>query len=246
MGAFTLLYMAVPNRYVDWRDAGWGGLVAAIAFEIAKRIFAVFIARFPTYTMVYGALAALPIFLVWIYMSWLITLTGAVIAASLPIVRYERWWHVPTPASAFLDAMAVLEVLVDARRASGSAAVDGAMIRAQTRIGYAESEALLEKMTEAGWTGRITQATRRRVQWGKRISEGLDSWVLLANPQNLTMADVYRLFIFDATGNPALARTVEAAIEAGLGVTLEAYFAEHGAAGEKPRQPQTVVRLSSV
>lgn len=224
MGAFTLLYMAVPNRYVDWRDAAWGGLVAAVAFEIAKRIFAVFIASFPTYTVVYGTLAALPIFLVWIYMSWLITLMGAVITASLPIVRYERWWHVPTPASAFLDAMAILELLVTARRAD-SAAVDGPMVLAHTRMGYAESEALLDKMTDAGWTGRIRQATRRRVQWGKRITEGLDSWVLLANPQQLTMADVYRLFMFDASSNPQLARQVEAAIEQGLGVTLDAHFA---------------------
>src|SRR5881397_3350792 len=50
-GAFTLLYVAVPNRLVDWRDAAWGGLLAALAFEVAKRLFAIFIARFPTYTM---------------------------------------------------------------------------------------------------------------------------------------------------------------------------------------------------
>ena len=108
-GAFTLLYMAVPNRFVDWRDAAWGGLVAAIAFEIAKRLFAVFVTKFPTYTVLYGALAAMPIFLVWIYVSWMITLVGAVIAAALPVVKYERWWHVATPGSAFVDAMALLE-----------------------------------------------------------------------------------------------------------------------------------------
>ncbi|MDB5756603.1 MAG: hypothetical protein JWR56_3031, partial [Massilia sp.] len=69
-GAYTLLYVAVPNRFVDWRDAVWGGLVAAIAFEIAKRAFGVFVKQFPTYAIIYGALAALPLFLLWMYVSW--------------------------------------------------------------------------------------------------------------------------------------------------------------------------------
>ena len=232
MGAFSLLYLAVPNRFVDWRDAAWGGLVASVAFEIAKRIFALFVTQFPTYTMVYGALAALPIFLVWIYVSWLITLVGAAIAASLPIVRYERWWHVATPASAFVDAMALLEVLAEARLRGGSAAVDASMFRAQTRLGFEEAEALLGKMLNAGWVGRIKPFEPRRVQWGKRITEGIDSWALLANPNQLKIADVYRLFMFETGDNPALARQVETAIENGLSATLAAHFASKGIKGD--------------
>jgi membrane protein len=224
-GAFTLLYIAVPNRIVDWRDAAWGGLVAAIAFEIAKRLFAIFVAKFPTYTVVYGALAAMPIFLVWVYVSWLITLLGAVIAASLPVVKYERWWHVATPGSAFVDAMAVLETLHEARIHGGSAAVDAGMIRARTRLGFDESENLLQKMHNVGWVGRIKTEMPKGVQWGKRITEGLDSWALLANPAQLTMADVYRLFMFDPAGNPVLAKQVENVIEQGLKQSLADYFA---------------------
>ena len=59
--AFALLYTVIPNRFVDWRDAAWGGFFAAIAFEIAKRVFAIFLSHFSSYTMIYGALAALPI-----------------------------------------------------------------------------------------------------------------------------------------------------------------------------------------
>jgi membrane protein len=223
--AFTLLYMAVPNRFVDWRDAAWGGLVAAIAFEIAKRLFAVFVTKFPTYTVVYGALAAVPIFLVWIYVSWMITLLGAVIAASLPVVKYERWWHVATPASAFVDAMAMLKILHEARAHGASAAVDANMIRTKTRLGFDESESLLEKMLNAGWVGRVKTELPKRMQWGKRITQGTDSWALLANPEQVTMADVYRLFMFDPSGNPALANKVESAIEQGLPQTLAEYFA---------------------
>lgn len=229
MGAFTLLYLAVPNRFIDWRDAAWGGFVAAVAFEIAKRLFAIFVTKFPTYTIVYGALAAVPIFLVWIYVSWLITLVGAVIAASLPVVKYERWWHVATPASAFLDAMAILDVLHEARTRGGSAAVDASMIRVKTRLGFDESENLLQKMLDAGWVGRIKPGQAKRTQWGKHLSASMDSWALLANPELLTMADVYRLFMFDGSGNPALAKHVENAIEQGLGQTLATHFAKSDA-----------------
>jgi membrane protein len=85
--------------------------VAAIAFEVAKRVFAIFIRQFPTYAIIYGALAALPLFLLWMYVSWMITLVGALLTAALPVVKYERWWHEPVPGGAFVDAMAILKVL---------------------------------------------------------------------------------------------------------------------------------------
>jgi membrane protein len=228
MVAFTLLYMAVPNRLVEWRDAAWGGLVAAIAFEIAKRIFVVFVAKFPTYTVIYGALAAVPIFLVWIYVSWLVVLLGAVIAAALPVVKYERWWHVPTPGSAFVDAMEVLKVLYHARDNAANAGVESGAIRAATRLGFEEMENLLEKMLAVGWVGRVKTEQHRRAQWGKRITEGLDTWVLLANPHQLTVADVYRLFAFQPQGDGLVAEQVEKVIDQGLMQAVAGYFGEQG------------------
>ena len=218
--AFTLLYIVVPNRLVEWRDALCGGLLAAIAFEVVKRLFAVFVVQVPTYTVVYGAVAAFPIFLVWIYLGWLITLGGAVVTAALPIVKYERWWHVPQPGSAFVDAMALLMVLYEARTSANSAVVDSKLLRDKTRLGFDESEVLLEKMLDAGWVGRIKAEGPRRIQWSKRITEGLDNWTLLANPQQLTLADVYRVFVFDAVGDSHLEQQVETAVEQGLNVSL--------------------------
>lgn len=223
-GAFTLLYMGVPNRFVDWRDAMCGGFLAAIAFEIAKRLFALYIIQFPTYTVIYGAVAAIPIFLVWIYLFWLITLAGAVVAASLPIVKYERWWHVPTPGSAFVDAMAIMKVLYEARAHGETAAIDAQAIRALTRLGLEESESLLTRMLEAGWVGRIKLDIPRRIQWGKHFTQGFDRWTLLANPDQLTLADVYRLFVFNAEHDVVLAKQVEAAVEQGLQQTLTEHF----------------------
>ncbi len=224
--AFTLLYIVVPNRLVEWRDAVCGGLLAAIAFEVVKRLFAVFVVKVPTYTVVYGAVAAFPIFLVWIYLGWLITLGGAVVTAALPIVKYERWWHVPQPGSAFVDAMALLAVLYEARTSANSAVVDSKLLRDKTRLGFDESEVLLEKMLDAGWVGRIKADGPKRMQWGKRITDGLDRWALLANPQQLTLADVYRVFVFDVANDSQLAQQVEAAVEQGLDVTLSEHFSE--------------------
>ncbi len=80
---FTLLYAILPARHVPLRSALVGGLFVALAFEVAKYGFRVYIKTVPTYQIVYGTLAALPLFLIWIYVVWIIVLIGAAIAATL-------------------------------------------------------------------------------------------------------------------------------------------------------------------
>ena len=241
---FTLLYLAVPNRDVELYDAAWGGLVAGLAFELAKRGFAIFITEFPSYSKIYGALAALPLFLVWVYVSWVITLVGALLVAALPVVKYERWWHEAQPGGEFVDAMAIIKVLYVACKCGDTALVGARAIRLRTRLGFDEMDTLLEKMMAEGWVGRVKVDAPPRVQWGKRVSEGTDHWVLLANVEKLTLAEVYRLFVFGGMAVNAgvvadsdderdrqaareaatLAREVENAVEAGLGKTLAQHF----------------------
>jgi len=80
----TLIYALVPaKRPVQWRPALVAGMLAAVAFDFAKSGFAYYIKLAPTYEIVYGALAALPLFLIWVYLSWMILLVGAAIAATL-------------------------------------------------------------------------------------------------------------------------------------------------------------------
>jgi membrane protein len=81
--ALTLLYAVVPARRVPWRHAFAGGVLAAIVFEAAKQAFALYLTHVATYELVYGALAVLPVFLLWIYLCWLIVLAGASITATL-------------------------------------------------------------------------------------------------------------------------------------------------------------------
>ena len=80
--AFTLMFLLVPNRRVHFTHALVGALLSAILFGLARRVFVAFVAN-ASFNVIYGALAAIPIFLFWIYIVWIVILLGASLAASL-------------------------------------------------------------------------------------------------------------------------------------------------------------------
>jgi membrane protein len=82
LGLAAMFYL-VPNTGVRRRDALVGGVLGSVAFELGKRGFAIYILNVPTYKAVYGAFALLPVFLLWVYFSWLVTLAAALITANL-------------------------------------------------------------------------------------------------------------------------------------------------------------------
>jgi membrane protein len=88
--SFALVFLVVPNRRVRFRHALAGAFISAVLFELAKFGFVLYVTHFPTYEKLYGALAAVPIFLVWIYVSWVVVLLGASVAAALTTFNYRK------------------------------------------------------------------------------------------------------------------------------------------------------------
>jgi len=212
--AMTLLYLVVPNRRMRVRDALFGGLIAGILFELMKRAFVIYIARFPSYTLVYGAFAAVPIFLVWLYLSWLVVLAGAAVSATLPgHRRSERRGR--AAGQQFYEALDVLGQLVRAQRRG--------RVLALTRLSRAlefppeECERLLERMARFGWVAHAA-------------GEG---WVLSREAGALSVGDVYRAFVFDARA----ASERNAGVEERLDTPLAGLFAK-GDAAEEPERPR--------
>lgn len=81
---FGILYWQVPNRYVAVHHALIGGVLAAGGFAGMQYLFAVYVTKFNSYAVLYGSFSAVPVFLAWIYVSWLVIIFGAVLVAELP------------------------------------------------------------------------------------------------------------------------------------------------------------------
>ena len=177
--AFALLYYAMPNRPVRVWDALAGGVLAGLIFELTKQGFGFYITAFPTYKLVYGAFAAVPVFLMWLYISWLVVLLGAVVVAALPEWRRHSLQGRPAPGSNFVYALQILKALWTAQQQGSMVTL--VKLHTMLNIRYERIEGILETMQRAGWIARVQPA----------------GWVLHRNPEAIAVADVYRLFVFD-------------------------------------------------
>lgn len=177
--ALILLYWLVPARRVDWSQALIGGVLAALAFEIAKRGFAIYLSQVPTYSLIYGAFATIPIFLIWLYLSWLVVLTGAILTAMLPAFRSKPERHRVT-GEALADALGVLASLARAHEQGRVVPLNG--LARELRMLPDRCEEILERAKALGWAARTEK----------------DRWVLARDAAAIRLGDVYRAFVFDA------------------------------------------------
>lgn len=87
--AIAAIYRVVPHRTIHWRHAFAGALLAALLFEGVKWGISLYLGNFNSYSKIYGPLAFVPIFLLWIYLSWVAILLGASLASSMSEFRYQ-------------------------------------------------------------------------------------------------------------------------------------------------------------
>lgn len=181
--AFTLLFRVVPNRFVPMRHAIIGGVVAAVAFEYMNRTFAFYIANFPTYKLVYGAFASIPIFLLYIYLSWLTVLLGALIAASLSHWRGGSAKPLLPPAQLYY-ALCIVKMMSEGMR-DGTVLSLPALSK-RLHIGFDSLEQILEKLAQ--------------INIARKLSG--HGWSLIRDTEHVQAGELYRLFIFDPATLP--------------------------------------------
>lgn len=188
------LYFYVPNTRVRWRHAFTAGLMAVVGIELGKKVLTGYLAEMPTYSAIYGAFAAVPILLVWIYVAWTIVLLGAVVASSLPELGRH---HLRRPTGAgwhFQLALEVLSFLQTARQqaAGGLSQID---LAHRMRVQASELDAALRQLQKLDWVGALQD-------------DGAEPrLVLLVEPASTPLAPlVQRLLLRPAQGNQAFWR----------------------------------------
>jgi membrane protein len=153
-GGMAALYRYVPNTYVKWSHAWAGGLFVAAGIELSKKVLALYLDAVPTYSLVYGAFATLPILLVWIYVSWVVVLMGAVIAAYLPSLLAGVARRGSAHGWLFQLAIEVLQQLHEARTTMRKG-VSASQLAERLQVDVLQLEPVLETLVALDWVGQL-------------------------------------------------------------------------------------------
>lgn len=168
------LFHYVPNTHVRWRHAIAGGIFVSVGFELAKRALSWYVSSVGSFSTIYGAFAIVPIFLLWLYLSWVIVLLGAVVAAYAPSLQMRVVRLGDTPGLRFALALKVLAALQQARTAA-TRGLDMAHLATQLRIEPIQLEPVVEELMALDWVARLDE-------------EGGQRYVLLAEPEHTVAA----------------------------------------------------------
>lgn len=184
-GAYSAIYALVPNRKVAWRHAVTGGVVTAIADELMSRGFAAYVIH-GSVLSIYGAFAAVPIFLTWIFLSWLSFLFGAAIAATLPQLRTTRFFDTKRAGNRAITAIALVKLLYDARREGPLQPIAAPELARSLRVDQEELSGLLTELETLGYVRKLGV-----------LDAGVEEWVLSCDPQTQGLGPVFHQYALD-------------------------------------------------
>ena len=152
--AFSLLYILIPNCFVSKKHAFVGGFICAILFELAKYGFGIYVREMPSYENIYGAVAIIPLFLIWIYVSWMIVLFGAHITFCLSSFRLEdEIEHRSKGSWTFLDVLLVLDFLYEAQRKGKTVSISE-LRKSSLMLPHYQMNDLLEHLKRNKWVNQ--------------------------------------------------------------------------------------------
>jgi membrane protein len=154
-GGMAALYRYVPNTFVRWSHAWAGGLFVAAGIELAKKVLTLYLSSVPTYSLVYGAFATLPILLVWIYVAWVIVLLGAVIAAYLPSLLAGVARRGSSHGWQFQLAVELLQQLHQARSTT-RIGLEASELAKALQVDVLQLEPVLGTLVALDWIGQLT------------------------------------------------------------------------------------------
>lgn len=226
--ALLLLYRLVPNRRVEMRDALAGAALAALAFEGMKAVFGLFVSNVGNYKLIYGTFAGFPVFLLWIYLSWITVLAGAVLTATVPQLRTAAWTRSRVPGGGYIEALALLREL-RRRHVAGDGVGRLPDLARTARLALDDAETMLERMSDRGWV----------------LRRAGDDWILARDPRTIPLADVFDEFAYRASVLVREAgrlgfetRPVDALSAVSAGLTLEAWCDPGAPGGPQPDAPR--------
>lgn len=175
--ALWLLYRVVPNRYVPARHALIGAALTAVLLDLAQRGFGWYVGTFNSYTLIYGAFAAIPVFLIWLNLLWMLLLTGAVLTASLSYWQDDAFRRSFRTHGRFDDVLKILLMLYRAQNEGQALCVQD--FRSRINMGYDELGDLLEKLARHGY-----------------VYQGQNGWVLKTNAEHIGLDELFKLFVY--------------------------------------------------
>jgi membrane protein len=177
------LFKYLPNVHVRWAHAMAGGVWVSLALEAARRILTWYLSAMPAYSKVYGALATFPILLIWIYIAWMIVLSGAVVVSLLPGVLLRRVRVAQGPGWELTMALEVLHLL-ERTKIDNRIGCSLPELAEWLRFNPTELETVLRCLVDLGWVARL---------------EDQDRWVLLIQTHSTPLAPLLQAFMLTPT-----------------------------------------------